>query len=426
MKRFRFLPLLLAVLVLALTAVTAFAAQQPCIVLRSSGVKNQYTLRLDAFHTKFESVQFDIIIDRQVEAPQVTWRDDSPAHFQEVRTSTENGKTVLTVIIDRLRPITNLKSVELADLTFSQSLPASAFTAGAEMVALDKYQEKTVYQEPAIKVTSSSSEGGSGSSSLGWSEASGKVTQSGGKSTLSLRVHSGETISQDLFLQAAEEKVLLTLDYGNYLWTFDTSKGVSIPDGRIYYDLSAEKISYRNLSAAVEGSDIAQLDTTFSGSLPCPATLSWPVGEEYAGKTVYLSFYNENTTKLEYRASVKVDENGMAELPLTYGGRYVISLRNLWVQPEAAAPAGPAQTTPPPESTAEVVVPPEDEVTAEPVEPPVEDTAVSSLPPEAVEDTGAGGLPGWVLPLVGVLILAAGGTALFFQLRTGKNGDYSI
>ena len=126
MKRFRFLPLLLAVLVLALTAVTAFAAQQPCIVLRSSGVKNQYTLRLDAFHTKFESVQFDIIIDRQVEAPQVTWRDDSPAHFQEVRTSTENGKTVLTVIIDRLRPITNLKSVELADLTFSQSLPASA------------------------------------------------------------------------------------------------------------------------------------------------------------------------------------------------------------------------------------------------------------------------------------------------------------
>ncbi len=72
------------------------------------------------------------------------------------------------------------------------------------------------------------------------------------------------------------------------------------------------------------------------------------------------------------------------------------------------------------------MVPPEDEVTAEPVEPPVEDTAVSSLPPEAVEDTGAGGLPGWVLPLVGVLILAAGGTALFFQLRTGKNGDYSI
>ncbi len=172
MKHHSSLRLLLAALVLVFTAVTASAAQQPCIVLKSNGMENQYTLRLDAFQSTFESVQFDIIVDRQIEAPKVTWRDNSPAHLQEILTTTAGGKTTLTVIIDHLRPITNVNSVELADLTFSQNLPASAFSAGEEMIALDKDQAETIYQEPALKVTGpSGSESGGGS--LGWSDASG-------------------------------------------------------------------------------------------------------------------------------------------------------------------------------------------------------------------------------------------------------------
>ncbi len=422
MKHHSSLRLLLAALVLVFTAVTASAAQQPCIVLKSNGMENQYTLRLDAFQSTFESVQFDIIVDRQIEAPKVTWRDNSPAHLQEILTTTAGGKTTLTVIIDHLRPITNVNSVELADLTFSQNLPASAFSAGEEMIALDKDQAETIYREPALKVTGpSGSESGGGS--LGWSDASGSIRENGSKKTLSLRVHSGETVGQDLFRQAAEEKLLLTLDYGSYKWIFDTSKGVSIPAGRIYYDLSAEEISFRSLSTAVEGSDILQLETAYSGALPCDALLAWPVGEEHAGKTVYLSFYNENETRLEYRASVTVTEEGIVELPLTRGGRYVVSLRNVWGQPAAGSPAGPTQTTPP-ESEAEVTVLPEDQLVTPPE--PSEPEPVSSLPPEAEEDTGSGGLPGWALPLAGVLVLIAGGTALFFQLRAGKDGGYNI
>ena len=138
---------------------------------------------------------------------------------------------------------------------------------------------------------------------------------------------------------------------------------------------------------------------------------------------MYLSFYNENETRLEYRASVTVTEDGIVELPLTRGGRYVVSLRNVWGQPAAGSPAGPTQTTPP-ESEAEVTVLPEDQLVTPPE--PSEPEPVSSLPPEAEEDTGSGGLPGWALPLAGVLVLIAGGTALFFQLRAGKDGGYNI
>lgn len=439
----RFLrPALTAALVFCLGAAVAFGAQQPCVVLKASGVQNQYTLRLDAFGSNFESVQFDIVIDRLVQVPQVEWRDDSPAHFQEVRAGQADGKTTLTVYIDRLRPIANSGSVELCDLTFSQALPASAFSGGAEMIALDRDQAETVYQNPALSVIGGSSgsssggpggaggsrddDGGNDSSTLGWNDVSRDITESGGRKTLAVRVRGGKNISQDLFRQAADRELLLRLNYGKYSWAFDTAKGVSIPAGRIYYDLSVDAIGYRNLSAAVEGSDIAQFATVHSGALPCAGVLSWPVGEEHAGKTVYLSWYNENETRLEYRASMQVGPDGMVEVPLSRGGKYVISLRNVWGQPAAApgAAAGTSQAPAPAGSAPEVTVPPEDQVAA-PSEEPVP-ASVSSLPPEAEIEKGEGGWPGWALPLVGGLVLLAGGAALFFQLRAGKNGEYSI
>ena len=62
---------------------TAFAeGEQPRIVLKESGVQNQYILRLDQFSSKFESVQFQIVIDGQVEKPEEVWTDDSADHFQ--------------------------------------------------------------------------------------------------------------------------------------------------------------------------------------------------------------------------------------------------------------------------------------------------------------------------------------------------------
>ena len=113
---------------------------------------------------------------------------------------------------------------------------------------------------------------------------------------------------------------------------------------------------------------------------------------------------------LDYRATLQVTGDGMAELPLSRGGKYVVSSRNFWSQPDTI----PTGSTQPPQEVPEVTVPPEDQVTA-PAEPPEpeEPESASSLPPEALEPDGEGGkMPGWVLPLVGALVLLVGGGAL--------------
>ena len=40
-------------------------------------------------------------------------------------------------------------------------------------------------------------------------------------------------------------------------------------------------IRYKNLSAAVENTDLVQFEIAYSGQLPCEATLSYRVGSHY-------------------------------------------------------------------------------------------------------------------------------------------------
>ena len=280
-QRIRFLALLLtAAMVFACWAVTAFAAQQPHIVLKASGVQGQFILRLDNFSSKFYAAEFAVYVDRPLDTSQiqVAWKDAVPADVNWPVIAQENGRTKLSFYISRNRPIANSNSVELAELTFPQELPASAFSAGSELKALEEGGASTIFQNPSLTVTgvpaSSGSSGGSGGgggssdSTLGWDSFSDKITQSGGKKTLTIPVSGGEVLRWDIFQEAAEEKLLLRLDYGSYVWTFDTSKGVNIPAGRIYYDLTVDQLHYKNLSAAVEGSDLAQLEIAHSGPLP--------------------------------------------------------------------------------------------------------------------------------------------------------------
>ncbi len=268
------------------------------------------------------------------------WRDDSAAHFQRIDTAQAGDQTVLTVYIDRLRPIANSGSTELAAITFSKSLPTEAFGAGAELIALDGNQEETVYASPALTVQGYS--GGDDDRDNGvrdWDD----VTDKGDGKTITLKLSPGEFVSQEVFVRAAEEKRNLRLDYGSFIWTFDTPSGVNIPAGRIYYDFSVEKLDYRNLSAAVNGSDLLQFEIAYSGALPCKATLACRVGDDHAGETVYLAYYDEAAAGLSGRGSAKVDADGWAAFAMTHASSYVISAKNLWsgpVQPETGGDAG--------------------------------------------------------------------------------------
>ncbi len=166
-QRIRFLALLLtAAMVFACWAVTAFAAQQPHIVLKASGVQGQFILRLDNFSSKFYAAEFAVYVDRPLDTSQiqVAWKDAVPADVNWPVIAQENGRTKLSFYISRNRPIANSNSVELAELTFPQELPASAFSAGSELKALEEGGASTIFQNPSLTVTgvpaSSGSSGG--------------------------------------------------------------------------------------------------------------------------------------------------------------------------------------------------------------------------------------------------------------------------
>lgn len=439
-QRIRFLALLLTVaMVFACWAVTAFAAQQPHIVLKASGVQGQFILRLDNFSSKFYAEEFAVYVDRPLDTSQiqVAWKDAVPADVNWPVIAQENGRTKLSFYISRNRPIANSNSVELAELTFPQELPASAFSAGSELKALEEGGASTIFQNPSLTVTgvpaSSGSSGGSGGgggssdSTLGWDSFSDKITQSGGKKTLTIPVSGGEVLRWDIFQEAAEEKLLLRLDYGSYVWTFDTSKGVNIPAGRIYYDLTVDQLHYKNLSAAVEGSDLAQLEIAHSGPLPCQGILSYPVGQEHGGEKVYLSYYNEGASRLDYRQTTTVATDGMVELTFDRASRYVVSSKSFWSQPQQPAQSGntvpttPAASTPP--ASSEVTVPPEDTILDET---PPEPESSTSLPDGGEEEESKGGAPAWALPLIGGLVLVAAAVVVFLQMRVQRDNDYNI
>ncbi len=423
MKHWKIFTGILAAAAAALScAVTAVAAEaQPRIILRASGAANQYILRLEDFSSRFESAQFDITIDDKVEAPKVEWRDDSAAHFQRIDTAQAGDQTVLTVYIDRLRPIANSGSTELAAITFSKSLPTEAFGAGAELIALDGNQEETVYASPALTVQGYS--GGDDDRDNGvrdWDDVSGGSSGSGDSKIITVKLSPGEYVSQEVFVRAAEEKRNLRLDYGNFIWTFDTASGVNIPAGRIYYDFSVEKLDYRNLSAAVNGSDLLQFEIAYSGALPCKATLACRVGDDHAGETVYLAYYDEAAAGLSGRGSAKVDADGWAAFAMTHASSYVISAKNLWpgpVQPETGGPGLPIVSVTPEDQLTDVDLPPE----------PVEEAPIPSQPEELPtnvtepEKTEGGD---WLIPtLLGVLILVVI-ASLVLLTRASKKGRY--
>lgn len=471
LKQFTGLLLAAAAALLVLPAAAQAAEGQPRILLNASGVEGQYILRLEEFGSRFESVQFSIAIDRDVPAPQVAWEDDSPAHFQQIDTRKENGKTVLTVYIDRLRPIANSGSANLAALTFSQQLPSSAFSAQGSLLALDGNQEETLFQSPALSVSGVNTEpppdppassGGSSSSSgssssgaasrdpedsddsrdgspessaertvLRWEDvSSGKTSDIGGRKALTMRISSGQVISSQIFLQAQRQGLLLRLDYGDFVWIFDPTKGLDIPSSRVFYDLSVKPLHFRSLSAAVEKSDLVQFEITYSGVLPCPATLSYQAGSSYAGETVYLSYYNEKEASLDFRESAQVEEDGWVSFAFTHASRYVISQKDFWSapsQPSAGAAIGAAASP--------VIVAPEDtvadaeqdssEAAPEP-EPEPEDTPSK---PEEPEEDGEESVKTEsrdtrddknVIPLLILFLSAAAAAILLLQMYTSK------
>lgn len=73
---------------------------------------------------------------------------------------------------------------------------------------------------------------------------------------------------------------------------------------------------------------ISYFELAHSGMFPFEAKLTFLVGKEYAGKSIFLSYVNEQDNQVEPQCYVRVMDNGEVTLTMSHASKYVVTLEN--------------------------------------------------------------------------------------------------
>lgn len=360
-----------AVMMAGFGALASSAASVPNIQVRSNGAENEYEVTLQNVSSETYGVQFDLTVDSDKDVT-VNWADGDSGNVQKAVQTDSNGKTQITFYVSKLRPLSNSSNVQVATIVTDRELNSSSFATSGYMKTVNQNQKSTVYQDVMLdtKLTPDGSNNGSGSdnssgnnsgsnsgnnkpsdtnqsqntsrpsgsqqitvsqtNTTGKQETDKNQTTEGTQKTLAITIEQGQQLDADILRNAIEQKISVTLQYGNYQWTFDGANGGSVPDKQKFYDFSLEMLSQHNLTAAAEGSDLLQFAVQYQGQMPCPASLTITVGADYAGQTLYLAYYDELAATLQKTAEAVVNQDGTVVFPIENAAKYIVTSKDLW------------------------------------------------------------------------------------------------
>lgn len=360
-----------AVMMAGFGALASSAASVPNIQVRSNGAENEYEVTLQNVSSETYGVQFDLTVDSDKDVT-VNWADGDSGNVQKALQTDSNGKTQITFYVSKLRPLSNSSNVQVATIVTDRELNSSSFATSGYMKTVNQNQKSTVYQDVMLdtKLTPDGSNNGSGSdnssgnnsgsnsgnnkpsdtnqsqntsrpsgsqqitvsqtNTTGKQETDKNQTTEGTQKTLAITIEQGQQLDADILRNAIEQKISVTLQYGNYQWTFDGANGGSVPDKQKFYDFSLEMLSQHNLTAAAEGSDLLQFAVQYQGQMPCPASLTITVGADYAGQTLYLAYYDELAATLQKTAEAVVNQDGTVVFPIENAAKYIVTSKDLW------------------------------------------------------------------------------------------------
>lgn len=378
-----------AVMMAGFGALASSAASVPNIQVRSNGAENEYEVTLQNVSSETYGVQFDLTVDSDKDVT-VNWADGDSGNVQKAVQTDSNGKTQITFYVSKLRPLSNSSNVQVATIVTDRELNSSSFATSGYMKTVNQNQKSTVYQDVMLdtKLTPDGSNNGSGSDNssgnnsgsnsgnnkpsdtnqsqntsrpsgsqqitvsqtnttgkqetdknqttegtqktLAWKDISSQVKTVSGKKTLAITIEQEQQLDADILRNAIEQKISVTLQYGNYQWTFDGANGGSVPDKQKFYDFSLEMLSQHNLTAAAEGSDLLQFAVQYQGQMPCPASLTITVGADYAGQTLYIAYYDELAATLQKTAEAVVNQDGTVVFPIENAAKYIVTSKDLW------------------------------------------------------------------------------------------------
>lgn len=199
-------------------------------------------------------------------------------------------------------------------------------------------------QEPGIN----------GSNVSGWENIKKEliaITESAGNNTgdaklVKIVMNKAEAVPGEVLSSIKGKNVNLVLDYGTYTWTI---KGSSIQNNAALdseYNLSVSEVTGKSLkpeitkavSTALKKSglkdknvQIQQIEVAQSGKLPFAADLSLKVPVKYAGKYVFLNYYNESTKKIETAGFAQVNKDGKVTFAFKHLSVYTLTSVNLFI-----------------------------------------------------------------------------------------------
>lgn len=161
--------------------------------------------------------------------------------------------------------------------------------------------------------------------------------------TVSITMNETAAIPGEVLSSIKGKNVNLVFNYGSYSWTI---KGQSITEDTVLtgeFDLQVGAVTDGSLKAGItkaakdalkasglkdKNIQISQLKINHDGVFPFTAQLSFAVPEKYAGKYVFLNYYNEKKGKIEPAAYGKADKNGKVTFTLNHASVYVLTSVN--------------------------------------------------------------------------------------------------
>jgi len=136
-------------------------------------------------------------------------------------------------------------------------------------------------------------------------------------------------VPYDVLNSVIGRDINLVLDFGSFEWQINGKDMTYIPDNRIYYNMYVRSIYDSDIASLSGSNEVLQLELDHSGDFPGRFYLKLYAGYGYAGKTLYLNYYNDRTYKLEQTAYATADSYGYVTFPFTHASRYVVTKTNI-------------------------------------------------------------------------------------------------
>ncbi len=142
--------------------------------------------------------------------------------------------------------------------------------------------------------------------------------------TVNVFLNTETSVPKSVFEAAKDKNINVVLNFKNYSWAFNGTSVKLLNNSLNEYNLAVNTIKSTQISNLSEGKEVLQLNLAHNGALPFKGVLTYPVNNKLNSKTLYLSYFNPVTNRLEY-SGIGTVEKGNVKLEFSHASQYILS-----------------------------------------------------------------------------------------------------